>query len=70
MEGGCDPRNIQVVLSREMADATISLSNHKGIFLAVNLESNAKHHSADELPHKPSHSLKRTGIDKLQAVYQ
>ena len=33
MEGSHDPGNVQVVLSREAMDTTLSLLDHEGVFL-------------------------------------
>ena len=53
MEGGCDPRNVQVLLPRSMEDVSISLRDHEGVFLTVIPDSDTEHHGDSELPSDP-----------------
>ena len=52
-EGGCDPRNIQVLLPRSMEDVSISLRDHEGVFLTVTPDSDTECHDDSELPSNP-----------------
>ena len=52
-EGGCDPRSVQVLLPRSTEDVSISLRDHKGVFLMVDLGSDMEHHYDSELLSDP-----------------
>ena len=45
MEGGRDPRNVQVLLPKSTEDVNISLRDYKGVFLTVTSDSNVERHS-------------------------
>ena len=52
-EGGRDPHSIQVLLPRSTEDVSISLRNHEGVFLMVDLGSDMEHHYDSELLSDP-----------------
>ena len=56
-EGSRDPRNVQVVLPRNMEEPTLSLSDHEGVFLTATLEREAGRQAESEQPHEPLHFL-------------
>ena len=59
-ELGRDPRNVQVALSRDKDERSFTLSDHEGVFLAVNPESDEPEEQDDisehTRGHEPSHS--------------
>ena len=62
MDLGCDPRNIQVALSKDKDDRGFTLSDHEGVFLTVNPESEEEHEDDSEgtRDHEPLRSLEPT----------
>ena len=59
---GRDPRNIQVALSKDKDDRSFTLSDHEGVFLTVNPESEEEHEDDSEgaCDHEPLRSLEPT----------
>ena len=45
MEGGRDPRNVQVLLPKSTEDVSLSLRDYKGVFLTVTSDSDVERHS-------------------------
>ena len=67
---GRDPRNIQGLLSKDKDDRTLRLSDHKGVFLTVNPESEGEHSGSVEesRDHKSSESSEPTEANELEII--
>ena len=67
-EGGNDSRNVQVLSSRSTEDASISLRDHKGVFLTKTLGSDMEHHDSELLNDLLPFDLIKDGTGELQAI--
>ena len=68
-EFGLDPRNIQVVLSKDKDHRTLRLSDHRGVFFTVNPESEGERSgSVEELRDHESESSEPTEANELEVI--
>ena len=69
MDLGHNPRNVQVALSKDKDDATLTLSDHEGVFLTVNPESEGDdRHSVEDPSNRGLRSLEPSEANELEAV--
>ena len=69
-EGGRDPRNVQVLLSRSKEDVSVSLRDYEGIFLTVTPGIESERRDDSDSPREPflSDPVEDTPADELQAI--
>ena len=66
---GRNPRNVQVALSRDKDDATLTLSDHEGVFLTVNPGSEGDDgHSVEDRSNRGSRSPEPIEANELEAI--
>ena len=67
---GRDPHNVQVLLSKDKDDRTLRLSDHKGVFLTVNPESEGERSGSVEESHdhESSESPEPTEANELEVI--